>query len=176
MLETLVTAGQTLLVLWVVLFVHELGHYYTARQIVEIPAADVKFVSPLFPRYIALRDGDEWVSPIDFERYRTLYERHDPGYEHFERYVAGGEIVQTLVIVPAAVALALFGLGGVATLLLLLSMLTTLLYVAFDAVWTRRRSTPSGDYSALWAVSPRIPALLFIGFLFVHLGAFYFVV
>ena len=176
MLETLVTAGQTLFVLWVVLFVHELGHYYTARQIVEIPAGDIKLVSPLFPRYVALRDGDEWVSPTAFERYRKLYERYDPAYEHFERYVAGGEIVQALVIVPAAVALALAGLDGVATGLLFFSMLTTLLYVAFDAVWTRRRGEPSGDYSALWAVSPRIPALLLVGFLFVHLGAFYFVV
>ena len=176
MLEQLASAGQTLLLVWVVLFVHELGHYYTGRQIVGIPAADIKLVSPLFPRYVALRDDNEWVSPMEFERYRTCYERYDPAYEHLERYVAGGEIIQALVVVPAAVALALLGFDGLAGALLFISILTTLVYVVYDAIWSRYSGSPSGDYSALWVVSPRIPALLLVGFLFVHLGALYFIV
>lgn len=214
MLETAAGMGRALVLVWVVLFVHELGHYYTGRQIVGIPADDIKLVSPLFPRYVALRDGSggrdggddggdggdggggddggdgdgggdggdedggggEWVSPHEFDRYRECYERHDPEYEHMERYVAGGEIIQTLVVVPAAVALAFAGFAAVAANLLVLSILVTLIYVVLDAVWSRRTGAPAGDYSALWAVSPRIPALLLVGFLFVHLAAFFFVV
>jgi len=175
MLETLAGVARSLALVWFVLFVHEAGHYYTGRRIVGIPADELRLVSPLIPRYVALRDGEEWVLPADFERYREAYERHDPEYEHMERYVAGGEIIQTLVVVPLAVVLAVSGFASVAATLLLFSILVTLLSVVFDAVWTRRSGAPAGDYSALWAVSPRIPAVLLIGFLFVHLGAFFFV-
>ncbi len=176
MLDSLAESAEILIVVWAVLLVHEFGHYYTGRQIIEIPKSDIKLVSFLFPRYVALRDGDDWVAPTEFERYRSVYERHDPSYEHLERFVAGGEIIQTLVIVPVAIILALAGFAGIATTVLGISMLTTLVYVIVDALWTWQSNTPSGDYSALWAVSPRIPALLLIGFFFVHLGAFFFVV
>ncbi len=176
MLESLVGAGQILVILWAVMALHVAGHYFTGRQIVDIPAAQMRMVSVLAPRYVALQDNDgEWVGPQTFEQYRKCYERHDPEYEHLERFVAGGEIIQVLVVVPAAIGLALVGLDGVAAMLLVVSMLVTVVYVAIDAVHTRQTGTLSGDYSALWYVSPRIPALLLIGFFFVHLGSFYFV-
>lgn len=175
MLESLVNFGQVLVILWGVMLLHMLGHYYTARQIVEIPSEEVRLVSPLRPRYVALRDDEEWVPPYEFERYRRCYERHDPEYTHFERYVAGGEIIQALVVLPVAIGLAVSGLDDVAATVLVISILTTAVYVSFDAVRTRLNGTVSGDYSALWRISPRIPVLLLLGFLFVHLGAFFFV-
>ncbi len=176
MLESLVAAGQALLILWAVLFLHVSGHYFTGRQIVEIPGSEMRIISVLVPRHVALRDDDgEWVTPRTFEQYRNCYERHDSDYEHLERFVAGGEIIQVLVVVPAAIGLVLSGLSSTAAMLLASSMLATLLYVTADAVYTQRTGTLSGEYSVLWYVSPRIPALLLTGFFFVHLGAFYFV-
>lgn len=163
-------------VVWVVLFVHVGGHYYTGRQIVGIPGEEMQFVSLLVPRHVALRTEEgTLVGPPSFERFRAVYERHDPSYDHFERFVAGGEIIQVLVVVPAGIVLALLGFATLGGILLGSSILLTAVFVLQDAVRTRRSGSPSGDYSALWRVSPRIPVLILLAFLFVHLGAFYFV-
>lgn len=175
MLERLVDVGLIVVILWAVGLLHQFGHYYTGRQIVGIPSSDMRIVSPLVPRFVGLRDDSEWIRPLEFDRYRTCYERHDPQYEHLERYVAGGEIIQTLVVIPVSIALALTSFEWVATVLILSSIGVTLVYVLVDAYQTQRTGTLSGDYSALWHVSARIPALLLLGFLFVHLGVFYFV-
>ncbi|PSP26835.1 hypothetical protein BRC65_09160 [Halobacteriales archaeon QH_2_65_14] len=174
MVDALLVGGVVLTV-WAVGLVHQLGHYFAGRRIVGIPAAELTLVSPLVPRYVALRDDDEGVPPTEFERYRDVYARHDPEFEHLERFVAGGEIVQTFLLVPAAIAIALNGFEVVAALVLVASIGATLVAVGYDAVLTHLSETPSGDYSALWVVSRRIPVLLLVGFLFVHLGAFYFV-
>lgn len=176
MVGTLTLVGLVPVVCWLVGFVHVLGHYYTARQIVGIPRKDTRLVTLHLPRYLALRDDDGWVGPHEFERYRAAYETHDENYEHFERFVAGGEIIQTLLVVPTAVLLAVSGFTRVSGLVLTVSVLTTVVFVARDALRTRRVDGPAGDYSALWAISPRIPGVFLIGFLFVHLSAFYFVV
>jgi hypothetical protein len=176
MLEWLAGLALALALLWAVAVLHQLGHYVTGRRIVEIPASEMRIVSPFVPRYLALRKDDAWVPPYEFDRYRDCYEQHDSGYEHLERYVAGGELIQTLVVVPIAVVLALAGFRIVAAVLLASSIAVTFAYVAVDTVVTWRTESLSGDYSALWYVSKRVPVLLMIAFLFVHLGAFYFVV
>lgn len=176
MLERLVDLGMVLVVFWTVGLLHQLGHYYTGRQIVGIPGSEMRITTPLVPRYVALQDDSEWILPRTFERYRKCYERHDPSYEHLERFVAGGEIIQTLVVVPVSLVLTLTSFDQLATVLVVSSIGVSLVYVTIDAYHTRRTGTLSGDYSALWYVSPRIPVLLLLGFLFVHLGVFYFVV
>jgi hypothetical protein len=176
MVGTLTLVALVPVVCWLVPFVHVLGHYYTARQIVGVPGTAIRLVNLRLPRYLALRDDDGWVGPHEFERYRAAYETHDPGYEHFERFVAGGEIIQTLLVVPTAALLAISGFERVGGLVLVVSLLTTFLFVTQDAIRTRRVDGPAGDYSALWGISPRIPGIFLVGFLFVHLTGFYFVV
>lgn len=167
--------GVVVLTVWGVALLHQLGHYVTGRQRVGIPASEMRIVSVPVPRYVAIRGESGWVLPREFDSYRACYERFDPGYEHLERFVAGGEIIQTLVVVPLAVVLALSSFEWLATVLVLSSIGVTVVLVAVDAFHTRRSGTLSGDYSALWYVSARIPVLILIGFLFVHLGVFYFV-
>jgi hypothetical protein len=176
MVGTLTLVALVPVVCWLVPFVHVLGHYYTARQIVGVPGTAIRLVSLTLPRYLALRDDERWVGPHEFERYRTAYETHDQDYQHFERFVAGGEIIQTLLVVPTAVLLAVSGFERVGGLLLTVSVLTTVVFVAQDAIRTRHTDGPAGDYSALWGISPRIPSIFLVGFLFVHLSGFYFVV
>lgn len=170
-----VTLGVVLVTVWAVALVHQLGHYVAGRRIVGIPGPDMRIASLLVPRYLALRDESTWVLPREFERYRACYERHDPGYEQLERFVAGGEIIQTLVVVPVAVALAVASHGWMASVLVSSSIGVTVVLVAVDAVRTWRTGSLSGEYSALWHVSARVPVTFLLGFLFVHLGVFYFV-
>lgn len=173
MLGRLVEFGPIPVFVWAVAMVHQFGHYYSGARIVGIPRSEMRLVSPLVPRYLALQGDEEWVSPYAFDRYRACYERHEPSYENLERFVTGGDIIQTLVVVPVALALGLAGFRGLAGLLLLSSITVTLLYVAVDAVLTWRSNSLSGDYSALWHVSARVPILLLIAFLSVHLSVFF---
>lgn len=175
MLAGLVEFGPIPVFLWAVALVHQLGHYYSGLQIVGIPRSEMALVSLLVPRHVALRDETEWVPPHQFDRYRACYERHEPSYENLERFVTGGDIIQTLVVVPIALGLALGGLSRLAVLLLASSICVTLFHVATDAARTWRTGTLSGDYSALWHVSVRVPILLLIAFLSVHLSVLFFV-
>jgi len=161
--------------LWLVPFLHELGHYYTARQIVGIPGPELQFVSLLVPRYVALREDDRWVTPASFQAYRETYERYDPTYDHFERFVAGGELIQGLIVVPTAIVLALGGFERISAVLLAVSVSMVSVFIVRDAVLTHRSGSPSGHYSSLWKISPRVPIVFLLGFLFVHVGALYFV-
>jgi hypothetical protein len=176
MLEWLAGVALVLALLWAVAVLHQLGHYITGRRIVGIPGSEMRIVSPFVPRYVALRGDDAWVRPYEFDRYRECYEQYDSGYEHLERFVAGGELIQALVVVPVSIVLALAGFRTVGAVLLVSSIAVPFAYVAVDAVVTWRTGSLSGDYSALWYVSRRVPVLLMIAFLFVHLGSFYFVV
>lgn len=175
MVGTIGVIVAAVLSVWFVAFLHELGHYYTARQIVGISGSNTQFVSLLVPRYVALRGDEGWSTPSSFQTYRETYEQYDPSYEHFERFVAGGEMVQALVVVPTAIVVALGGFERISAVLLGASVATVLAYVARDAILTRRASAPSGHYSALWKISPRIPFVFLLSFLFLHLGALYFV-
>ena len=164
------TSVVVLPVAWVVIYVHELGHYIAGRRIVEVPDDDIRLVSWLFPRYVALRDGDDWVAPAEAARYWRGYERHDPEDKHRERFAAGGEMVQTAVLVPVAVLAAVAGFGTLATAVLGVSLLTTAVFVVVDAVVSLRKDTWWGDYAILWAEDWTALVLLLVGFGSVHLA------
>ncbi|MFC7072862.1 hypothetical protein ACFQJ7_13700 [Halovenus rubra] len=176
MLDWLAGFALAIGLLWAVAVFHQLGHYVTGRQIVGIPRADMRIVSHLFPRYLALSGDSGWVSPYEFDRYRECYEQYDSGYKHLERFVAGGELIQALVIVPLSIVLALAGFEAVSAILLVDSIIVTLSYLLVDAYLTNRSGSLSGDFSALWHVSKRVAFFLLLAFLFIHFGAFYFVV
>jgi len=157
------------------LAVHALGHYYAGRRIAEIPAAAITVDPRRPPQHVALRDGDGWVTAADPARYRAAYEEFDPTLDHFERFLAGGDIVQTAVVVPAALLLATLGFPTAAGLAAVGSLAATALLVGTDAATTRIRGEAAGDYSALWGIEPRVPVLILLGVVLVHLGVFWVV-
>lgn len=175
MTEPFLAFGLTLAAVWGVIWIHEAGHYVAGRQIVGVDAVDIRFVAPYFPRYVALRnpDVDEWVAPTDLARYEEVYRAYDADGDHRERFFAAGDIVQIGVVVPLALASGLLLSPAVGIALLLVSLLTTGAYVALDAVATRLRGDPSGDYSALWATTPRLPIFLLVGFVSIHLSVLF---
>lgn len=150
------------------LFIHESGHYMAGRWIVGIPAADLKLVMTESPRHVALRDGDEWVGPDEFKRYSELYERHDANYEYLELYVGAGEFVQMLGVVAIAVGLVSIGHHNAAASIVLISVLMTVFYIAFDMVFSTVRGHPTGDFSGLWLASPVATVTVLIGFFVPH--------
>jgi len=175
MTSPIVTFGLTLAAVWGVIWIHEAGHYVAGRRILGVDAEDIRLVAPYFPRYVALRDPDaeEWVAPTELARYEEVYQAYDPDGDHRERFFAAGEIVQVGVVVPLALAGGLLLSPRVGVGLVLVSLLTTGAYVALDAVATRLQGAPSGDYSALWATTPRLPMFLLVGFVCVHLSVLF---
>jgi len=153
--------------------IHVLGHYYAGRRIAGIQAEAIRVDPRRFPQHVALRDDDGWVTAAESERYRDAYAAFDPDLEHFERFVAGGDIVQTAVVVPVALLLAVAGLPSVAGLATVGSLVATALLVVLDAAMTGTSDGAAGDYSTLWAVEPRVPVLILLGVVFVHLGVFW---
>lgn len=158
-------------VIWAVILVHELGHYYAGRRIVGIPSEEIKLVAPYFPRYVALRDDEEWVTPETLERYRAAYARHDPDREHERRFAAAGELIQAAVVAPVGVVAALLVSVDVGVTILIASLLLSAVYVLIDAGASLYRGRPSGDYSLLWESTPGLPFVLWVGFASVHVVA-----
>lgn len=155
-------------VIWAVILVHELGHYYAGRRIVGIPGEDIKLVAPYFPRYVALRDGEEWVAPTELGRYRSVYERHDPEREHEQRFAAAGELVQAGIVAPVGTLIGLAVDTDIGVTILSASLLVFVIYAGLDAIATLYRGRPSGDYSVLWQSTPRLPILIGLGFVSLH--------
>ncbi|MEF8812349.1 MAG: hypothetical protein V5A55_00790 [Halovenus sp.] len=177
MLDLAVRVAGLLVLLAIVAFLHELGHYYAGRRITGIPGEDITLVLAAVPPHVALRDDDgAWVSPTEYDRYWSIYDDHDPEREHAERFMAAGDIVQGGVVVPVALVLAFAGFADVAFALVVLSLLVILLQVLYDAALTLSANQPRGDYSALWQVSPRAPVTLLAGFVLIHLGTFEIIV
>lgn len=175
MLWALSSVSQLFVGFLAVVVVHALGHYYAARSIVGIPPADVRLMATAVPLYVGLRDGDEWLSPNEFDRYREAYDQHDPDGEHFERFLAAGDLFQTALLVPVAIATAVAGYSAMAAAIVVISLLTTAVYVVYDLVMSLYAGAPRGTYSALWTAMRPIPVVLLTGIVFVHLGVFYFI-
>lgn len=165
------TVAVAFAVIWATILVHELGHYYAGRKIAEVPADRIRLVAPYLPRYVALSDGETWVSPAELERYRSVYAQYDPEGEHERRFAAAGELVQAGVVAPVGLVLGVLVSPGLGVLVLSASLLVSLVYAAIDAVATLYRGEVSGDYSLLWETSPGLPVLMLVGFSSLHVVA-----
>ena len=152
-----------------IIFIHELGHYLAGRWVVGIPQADITIVMTDIPQHVALRADNKWVGPDEIEQYSALYEEYDPDHEYLERYIGAGELVQTLGVVIIAAIFVGIGLHGAATSLVIISVLTTGLYLVWDAAGSVYIGRPMGDYSALWEISPLAAIAVLSAFLISHL-------
>ena len=98
----------------VLIAVHESGHYL-AGWMEGIPASDMKLVLLAFPQHVAVRDGDEWVSPVaDIGRYIAVTERHLQSRGAAFRWVAGGMVLELIFTVAVWGAAMGTGYRGVA--------------------------------------------------------------
>lgn len=169
---TLPTVVFVFVVIWAVILVHELGHYYAGRKIAEIPRDRIKLVAPYFPRYVALSDGEQWVAPTDLARYRSVYAQYDTEDEHERRFAAAGEVIQAGIVAPIGFVLGVLVAPDLGIIILSASLLVSVVYAAIDAGATLYRGELSGDYSLLWQSSPGLPVGLLLGFGSLHVIPF----
>lgn len=170
MAEQAVVVAAGVLALWVVTAIHGVGHYFAARFIAGMDGSIIRLVSPVLPMYVAIHDDSGWAGPTEFDRYREAYESFDPNFTDFERLLAGGDIVQTAVVVPGALVLSSQGVPDFGAGLLVVSLIVTGVFVLADVGLSLRNGTVSGVYSGLWRIDAKIPIFLLLGFAGTHLA------
>ncbi len=141
--------------------VHEAGHYL-AGLMGGIPARDMRLVLFAFPQHLAVRDGDEWVSPVrDIRRFVEVTRRHLHTRWAAFRWVAGGMILE-LAFAAAVWGAALWnGYPAVAFWTACVSLGMYAINVGLmDLPWALRYRCAVGDTSGLWQIA-RVPAVLF---------------
>lgn len=134
--------------------VHECGHY-CAGLVIGVPRRNMRIRLLTFPQHIALRDGDEWVSPVETDRYIRLAEPLMPTTATALLFVAGGFILET----TALVLLAAFRLPFYREICIL-AFWMTVIYLAFDVFVYLRTRRAGLDFSAAYSISPVLGSLI----------------
>lgn len=128
--------------------VHEAGHYL-GGLLVGVPPGNMRIRLLLFPQHVALRDGQEWVSPIEIERYVRLAEVYMPTTTRALIFVAGGFVVETFgLLLWVTMKLPYHQLA------ISLALMLTLFYFAADVAIFIKTRKASMDFSALYSISP----------------------
>jgi len=146
---------------FVLIVVHESGHYL-AGLMGGIPARDMRLVLLTFPQHVAVRDGHDWVSPVqDIRRYIEVTRRHLYSRGAAFRWVAGGialELAFTMALWGTAMAA---GYRGIAFWAACVSLAMYAINVGLmDLPWAFWYGCAVGDTSGLWQIAP-IPAVIF---------------
>jgi hypothetical protein len=140
---------------FVLITVHETGHYL-AGLMGGIPARDMKLVLFAFPQHVAVRDGDEWVSPVrDIERYIAVTRRHFVSRWAAFRWVAGGMVLELAFAAVVWGAAMVSGYRAVAFWTACISLSMYAINVGLmDLPWALRYRCAVGDTSGLWQIAP----------------------
>ena len=139
---------------YAIVIVHEFGHYL-AGLLIGIPRQQMKVVLGKFPQHVALRDGDEWVSPLETGRYVQLAQKFMPTTPKALTFVAGGFVAETLgLLLWVMFKLPQYHLA------ISLAVTMTLLYLIADVIMYCRTKQASMDFSALYSISPLRGGLL----------------
>jgi hypothetical protein len=159
-----------LALMFTLIAVHELGHYL-AGLTAGIPASDMRIRLFTFPQHVALRDGNEWLSPVaDIEHYVNVSRRYLSTRGAAFRWVAGGMVVETTFTSLVCVTAFLSGWTFIAFWTAAISLGMYLINVLLmDIPWALVRGHAFGDTSGLWTIAKLPAALLTILMLIVRI-------
>jgi hypothetical protein len=144
---------------FVLIAVHESGHYLAGLAL-GIPAHQMQIRLFTFPQHVALRYGDGWVSPADYDPYAETVWKHLTTTRRVYLFVAGGLVLETVFTIIVAVSLVQLGWAGLALAVLSLSLLMDASYLLVDMVMALRTGHAWGDFSGMWFLAKLPTALL----------------
>lgn len=140
----------------VLITIHEVGHW-SMGLIAGTPARHMKIRLLTFPQQVVLREGDEWVSVSDYDRYRGILTRHVPTRSGQYLYVVGGFLFESIGLAALATGLWMAGYWLFAVVAVGVSLLMYLIYLfAMDLPQSRARKMPWGDSTILYSLAPRV--------------------
>jgi len=156
--------------------IHETGHFLTGWAC-GIPMRDMRIRLFTFPQHVVLRDGDEWITPLDLVRYLAVMQRHLGTGARLYAYTAGGLLVETVFTVLASAVAKAAGWQGVALMIAGQSLGMYLIFVfVMDLPLALRRGYPWGDISGMWFIAKVPTAILAVGLLAVRLLLVWYVI
>jgi len=164
-----------LVAVFVMIALHECGHFIAGLG-AGIPVDQMKIRFMVFPQYVALRDGDDWLSPVgDSQRYIARSMAMIKGKKRAIAYVSGGLLAQTavfaaFVLVCRSMAVHRLWVTPVACALVALPIL----YLLADLFATKRANHPCGDFSGLWKISPLASVWVTAIVICSHLGLLFY--
>lgn len=142
------------LVFFAVVAVHEVGHYLAGLAI-GVPSRSMKIRLLAFPQHVALRDGDEWVSPSQLDHYLKIAEPLMPTRGRALIFVAGGFVLETVaLLIWVTQRLPLYREA------LTLALWMTAFYVLADVAIYLRTRKAGMDFSAMISISPVLGSMI----------------
>ncbi len=152
------------------IIVHEVGHY-TMGRLAGLPVAEMRIRLLTFPQHVALRDGTEWISVSDLQRYLELMRRHVPSVRGQLVYISGGFLFETTFTMLMAVILQMAGIELFAVIIVGLSLLFYLVYLlALDLPHARATGEPYGDSTLMYTLAPTLAICWSIGMVVIRIG------
>lgn len=154
---------------------HELGHFL-AGMAAGIPASQMKIRLWTFPQHVALRDGDEWLSPRSYQRYASRSWALLSSHGGMLAYVSGGLVVETVIFgifvwICHIQSVPRFWQIPLTSVLVFLPIS----YLFVDLLETKRVQHPCGDFSALWGISRWFAVIITSLVVTTHLGLLLYV-
>jgi hypothetical protein len=143
-----------IVLLFVFIAVHEVGHW-SMGIVAGIPVRQMKIRLLTFPQQVALRDGTEWASVSNYDRYFALLAQYVPSRSGQFLYVVGGFLFETGFLIALSIVLAKMGYWLLAIVAPGLSLSMFLVYVfLMDIPQSRRLQRPWGDTTILSSLAP----------------------
>ena len=150
-----------LAIVFVLITVHEMGHFL-AGITSGIPASHMRIRLFTFPQHVAIKDGDEWLSPNREEivRYIELTREYFTSKAAAFRWVAGGVLLECVFTVAVCLIAHRVGWTNLAFWTATMPLGRYLINVfMMDVPWALIYKHAFGDTSGLWTIA-RIPAVV----------------
>lgn len=150
-LEILVT---NVILLAGLITVHEIGHWALGRMS-GMPAGQMRIRLLTFPQQVVLRDGTQWVSVGEYDRYFAILRSHIPNRSGQFAYVIGGFLFETFALALIWCVFISKGMWIMSLVAPGLSLSMYLVYLfAMDLPQARESGKPWGDTTILNALAP----------------------
>jgi hypothetical protein len=158
-----------LLAIFVIIAVHECGHFL-AGAAAGIPGNAMKIRLFTFPQHVALQSDGRWLHPVrDYDRYVTASLSLLKSPARAALYVSGGLLLQTLAFAGLVLGLSGSGVPHVWLIAVTGALISVpCFYLCSDLLFSGLAKKPCGDFSFLWKISPATSVALTIFVLGVH--------
>ncbi|MGB8353408.1 MAG: site-2 protease family protein [Chthoniobacteraceae bacterium] len=169
MLAKLIICIRCAVVIFLLVVVHEFGHY-AAGLLVGVPAQSMRIRIFTYPPHVELKDADTWVVPWN-HRYGTIAQRHIKSRRNAILVISAGLLLQTFVFAGFVAILVRMGKPRSYLLPITISVLAwPIWYLCLDWTLTHRSGFPAGDYSSLWMISPLASVLVTVFVISSHIA------
>lgn len=151
---------------WGSVLIHEAG-FYLAGLCLGVPASSMR-IRLEHPPHVALRQGSQWISP-DEQEYASAFAQHNPSVVAAWCFVAGGFLVETVVLL--LIASMFQGFGTFSLIAVGVSTTLVLMYLVSDVALSRRDARPYGDMAAMWTIAAVPTVVALVAVLLLRTGA-----